>query len=183
LSSQVSQGNRTVLEEVLEAGMERGFVEDAMIAESLDQANALWSMRMQLTETQKPEGGSIKHDVSVPVSAVPDFIAEASEAVVKLVPGARPVPFGHLGDGNMHFNVSQPVGADKAKYMKGWHAMNEVVHGIAMKYHGSISAEHGIGKLKRDLLPGVKDPVALDVMRALKKTLDPNGIMNPGKVL
>jgi FAD/FMN-containing dehydrogenase len=93
------------------------------------------------------------------------------------------VPFGHLGDGNVHFNVSQPVGADKAKYMKGWHAMNEVVHGIAMKYHGSISAEHGIGKLKRDLLPGVKDPVALDVMRALKKTLDPNGIMNPGKVL
>ncbi len=183
LSSQLPLGNRTLLEEVLEAGMERGFIEDAMIAESLDQANALWSMRQQLTETQKPEGGSIKHDVSVPVSAVPDFIAEASEAVVKLVPGARPVPFGHLGDGNIHFNVSQPVGADKARYMAGWTAMNEVVHGIAMKYRGSISAEHGIGKLKRDLLPKVKDPVALEVMRALKKTLDPKGILNPGKVL
>lgn len=183
LSSQLPQGNRTLLEEVLEAGMERGIVEDAMIAANLDQANALWSMRMQLTETQKPEGGSIKHDVSVPVSAVPDFIDEAIAAVVKHFPGSRPVPFGHLGDGNIHFNVSQPVGADKAKYMEGWHAMNEVVHAVAMKYRGSVSAEHGIGKLKRDLLTKVKDPVALDVMRALKKTLDPNGIMNPGKVL
>jgi D-lactate dehydrogenase (cytochrome) len=163
--------------------MERGIVEDAAIAANLDQANAFWGMRMQLTEVQKPEGGSIKHDVSVPVSAVPDFIAEASAAVVKLVPGSRPVPFGHLGDGNIHFNVSQPVGADKAQYMAGWHAMNDVVHAIAMKYHGSISAEHGIGKLKRDLLPRVKDPVALDVMRAMKRALDPNNILNPGKVL
>ncbi len=183
LSSQLPQGNRALLEEILETGMERGFISDAMVAANLDQANALWSMRHQLTDTQKPEGGSIKHDVSVPVSSVPDFIAEASEAVVKLVPGSRPVPFGHLGDGNIHFNVSQPPGADKAKYMEGWHAMNDVVHGIAMKYHGSISAEHGIGKLKREMLTKVKDPVALEVMRALKKTLDPNGIMNPGKVL
>ncbi|HVX98940.1 MAG TPA: FAD-binding oxidoreductase [Pseudorhodoplanes sp.] len=183
LSSQNAEGLRGLLEETLETAIERGIVDDATVAANIDQQNALWNMRMQLTETQKPEGGSIKHDVSVPVSAVPAFIAEASEAVVKLVPGARPVPFGHLGDGNIHFNVSQPVGADKAEYLKGWNAMNEVVHAIVMKHGGSVSAEHGIGRLKRELLAKVKDPVALDIMRRIKSALDPNGIMNPGKVL
>jgi D-lactate dehydrogenase (cytochrome) len=183
LSSQNAEGLRGLLEETLETAIERGIVDDATVAANIDQQNALWNMRMQLTETQKPEGGSIKHDVSVPVSAVPAFIAEASEAVVKLVPGARPVPFGHLGDGNIHFNVSQPVGADKAEYLKGWNAMNEVVHTIVIKHGGSVSAEHGIGRLKRDLLARVKDPVALDIMRRIKSALDPNGIMNPGKVL
>ena len=99
------------------------------------------------------------------------------------IPGARPVPFGHMGDGNIHFNISQPVGADKAAFLARWHEVNEIVHAIVARYHGSISAEHGIGVLKRDLLPGVKDPVAMDVMRLLKRTLDPNGILNPGKVL
>jgi FAD/FMN-containing dehydrogenase len=132
---------------------------------------------------QGHEGGSIKDDVSVPVAQVPDFIAEASAIAMKLIPGSRPVPFGHLGDGNIHFNVSQPVGADKAAFLARWKEMNAAVHAIVHKYHGSISAEHGIGQLKRDLLPSVKDPVALDLMRAIKVTLDPKGILNPGKVL
>jgi D-lactate dehydrogenase (cytochrome) len=114
---------------------------------------------------------------------VPDFIAEASAAVTRLVPGARPIAFGHLGDGNVHFNVTQPEGADKNAHLGRWAEMNAAVHAIAAKFGGSISAEHGIGRLKRDLLPGVKDPVALQLMRALKRTLDPKGILNPGKVL
>ena len=114
---------------------------------------------------------------------VPEFIERASAAVEKLIPGCRPVPFGHLGDGNVHFNVSQPVGADKAAFLAQWGAVNARVHEIVASLHGSISAEHGIGRLKRDLLPHVKDPVALDLMRTLKHALDPNGILNPGKVL
>jgi D-lactate dehydrogenase (cytochrome) len=183
LSSQTREGLRAVLEDVLAAGSEHGLVADAAIAANLDQAESFWNLRTQITESQKPEGGSIKHDVSVPVAAVPDFIAAASAAVEKLIPGCRPVPFGHLGDGNVHLNVSQPVGADKATFLKQWDAMNEVVHGIAARMHGSISAEHGIGRLKRDLLAKVKDPVALETMRALKRTLDPNNILNPGKVI
>ena len=115
--------------------------------------------------------------------AVPAFIAEADAAVVKLIPGARPVPFGHLGDGNMHYNVTQPAGADTQRYLARWYDMNAAVHAVVRKYGGSISAEHGIGVMKRKLLPEVKDPVALDLMRALKRTLDPQGILNPGKVL
>ena len=132
---------------------------------------------------RKPEGGSIKHDVSVPVAAVPDFMDEATAAVEKMIPGCRVAAFGHLGDGNIHYNVSQPVGADKNAFLDRWEEMNEIVHGIVAKHAGSISAEHGIGVLKRDLLPGVKDPTALDIMHTLKRTLDPNGILNPGKVL
>ena len=114
---------------------------------------------------------------------MPEFIEAASAAVETLIPGCRPVPFGHLGDGNVHFNVSQPVGADKAEFLAQWGTVNACVHDIVGKFHGSISAEHGIGRLKRDLLPHVKDPVTLELMRALKHTLDPNGILNPGKVL
>jgi D-lactate dehydrogenase (cytochrome) len=183
LSSQSSEGLRNTLEDLLATGAERDLVTDATIAASLDQAKAFWHLRGMLSDVQTSEGGSIKHDVSVPVAAVPDFIAEASAAVGAMVENCRPVPFGHLGDGNIHFNVSQPIGADKAAYVARWDEMNALVHGIVGKYHGSISAEHGIGRLKRHLLPGVKDPVALDLMRSLKRTLDPNGILNPGKVL
>jgi FAD/FMN-containing dehydrogenase len=183
MSSQARAGLRTTLEEILEAGMERGLVVDAAIAESLDQGKAFWRIREMFGEVQRREGGSIKHDVSVPVAAVPAFIAEANVAVTKLIPGARPLPFGHLGDGNIHYNVSQPIGADKDAFLKRWHEVNDVVHAIVLEHGGSISAEHGIGVLKRDELPKVKDPVALELMRALKRTLDPNGILNPGKVL
>jgi D-lactate dehydrogenase (cytochrome) len=183
LSSQARSGLRDVMEDVLAQGLEHGLIGDATIAESLDQAKAFWRIRELFGEVQRHEGGSIKHDVSVPVAAVPAFLKEADAAVAALIPGARPLPFGHLGDGNIHYNVTQPVGADKADYLKRWDEVNAVVFAVVKKYGGSISAEHGVGVVKRDLLPSVKDPVAYDLMRTLKRTLDPNGILNPGKVL
>ncbi len=174
---------RATLESILAQGMERGIVDDAVIAANLSQRSAFWKLRDEMSAAQKPEGGSIKHDISVPVAAVPDFIAEANAAVVKLIPGARPVPFGHLGDGNIHYNVSQPIGVNTADFLGQWHAVNAVVFEIVLRLGGSISAEHGIGLLKRDELPDVKDKVAIELMRAIKSMLDPLGIMNPGKVL
>jgi len=183
LSSQQREGLRTLLEAVLAEGMERGLVLDATIAESIEQGKAFWRVREMFGEVQRYAGGSIKHDISVPVAAVPAFIREADAAVTALIPGARPLPFGHLGDGNIHYNVNQPVGADKGEFLKRWDEVNAAVFGLVKKYGGSISAEHGVGVMKRDLLPSVKDPVALDLMRSLKRMLDPRGILNPGKVL
>jgi len=183
LSSQARAGLRAAAEEILSAGAEGRLVTDATIAASLDQAKAFWLLRHHIADTQKYEGGSIKHDVSVPVSAVPDFIVEASAAVEAMIPACRPCPFGHLGDGNIHFNVTQPIGADKAAFLAHWDEVNAKVFAIVARHGGSISAEHGIGVMKRDLLPGVKDPVALALMRGFKQMLDPNRILNPGKVL
>jgi D-lactate dehydrogenase (cytochrome) len=171
------------LEAILAKGMEDGIVDDAVIAANLTQRQAFWKLRDEMSAAQKPEGGSIKHDISVPVAAVPAFIAEANAAVVELIPGSRPVPFGHLGDGNIHYNVSQPVGANTAEFLARWHDVNAVVFEIVLRMGGSISAEHGIGVLKRDELPDVKDKVAIELMRSIKAMLDPLGIMNPGKVL
>jgi D-lactate dehydrogenase (cytochrome) len=183
LSSAAQQDLRATLEDALAAGMARGLVGDAAVAESLEHRRAFWHLRDMLPEAQKPEGGSIKHDISVPVAAVPDFLREADAVVAALIPGCRPVPFGHLGDGNIHYNITQPVGANTAAYLARWDEMNAAVHAVVTKLGGSISAEHGIGLLKRKLLPQVKDPVALDLMRSLKRTLDPNNILNPGKVV
>jgi FAD/FMN-containing dehydrogenase len=174
---------RTALEAILATALDDGIVDDAVIAANLSQRQAFWKLRDEMSAAQKPEGGSIKHDISVPVAAVPDFIAEANAAVVRLIPRARPVPFGHLGDGNIHYNVSQPVGADTADFLGRWHEVNAVVFEIVLKMGGSISAEHGIGVLKRDELPEVKDKVAIELMRQFKALLDPHDIMNPGKVL
>jgi FAD/FMN-containing dehydrogenase len=183
LSSQASTGLREVLEEILAEGHAQGLIADATVADSLEQAKAFWRVRELFGEVQRHLGGSIKHDVSVPVAAVPAFIAEANAAVTELIPGARPLPFGHLGDGNIHYNVNQPEGAEKAAFLARWDDVNAVVFAVVAKFGGSISAEHGVGIMKRDLLPRVKDPVALDLMRTLKRTLDPKGILNPGKVL
>jgi len=174
---------RAALEAILARGLEDGIVDDAVIAANLSQRQAFWKLRDEMSAAQKPEGGSIKHDISVPVAAVPAFIEEANAAVVKLIPGSRPVPFGHLGDGNIHYNVSQPVGGNSADFLARWHDVNEVVFAIVLKMGGSISAEHGIGVLKRNELPEVKDKVAIELMRGIKAMLDPLGIMNPGKVL
>jgi len=174
---------RDALESILSKGMEEGIVDDAVIAANLSQRQSFWKLRDEMSAAQKPEGGSIKHDISVPVAAVPAFIAEANAAVVKLIPGSRPVPFGHLGDGNIHYNVSQPVGGSSADFMARWHDVNKVVFDIVLRMGGSISAEHGIGVLKRDELPDVKDRTAIELMRSFKALLDPHGIMNPGKVL
>jgi D-lactate dehydrogenase (cytochrome) len=183
VSSQHGDGLRESIEQWLAEGSAQDLVEDATIAASLDQARSFWHLRHILPEAQKPEGGSIKADVSVPVASVPEFLEEASAAAKAIVPGCRPVPFGHLGDGNVHFNVSQPIGADTAQFLARWGEVNDAVNKIVLKYNGSISAEHGIGKLKRESLTKVKDPVALELMRDLKRMLDPNGILNPGKVL
>ena len=183
LASQAETGLDAPLLALLEEGAERGLVRDATVAASLDQAEALWALRENVSEAQKHFGGSIKHDVSVPVARVPAFLAEVEPAVQAVVPGARLCAFGHLGDGNIHCNVQQPAGADKAAFLARWDEVAEVVHGIVVRYGGSISAEHGIGRMKRELLAHVKDPVALATMRAIKATLDPKGILNPGKLL
>jgi len=183
LSSQSKSGLRAVMEDVLKEGLDRGLVADAAIADSLEQAKAFWRIREMFGEAQRYVGGSVKHDVSVPVAAVPGFLADADAAVVARFPGTRPLAFGHLGDGNIHYNVIQPADADKDAFLKRWDEVNAVVFAVVKKYGGSISAEHGVGVMKRDLLPSVKDPVALDLMRSLKHLLDPKGILNPGKVL
>ncbi len=183
LSSQARAGLRATIEDILAQGLERGIIADAAIAESLDQAKAFWRIRELFGEVQRHMGGSIKHDISVPVAAVPAFIAEADTAVTAFMPGARPLPFGHVGDGNIHYNVSQPRDMAKADFLARWQEVNAVVFAVVRRHGGSISAEHGIGVMKRDLLPDVKDPVALDLMRTLKRTLDPDNILNPGKVL
>jgi D-lactate dehydrogenase (cytochrome) len=174
---------RAALEQVLADGAEAGLVQDATLAASGEQAKALWRLRESITEAQKPEGGSIKHDVSVPVSKVPEFIERASAAVEALLPGIRVVAFGHAGDGNIHFNLSQPVGADRAGYLARWEEFNRIVHDIVAELQGSISAEHGIGRLKREELVHYKAPLEIELMRLLKRTLDPKGIMNPDKVV
>jgi len=172
-----------MMEDALSAAAEAGLVADAAIAKSETQRAELWVLRDQLSEVQKFEGGSIKHDVAVPVSEIAHFIREAMEAVMQACPGIRPVPFGHVGDGNVHFNLSQPIGADKAAYLARWQEMNDIVHGIAHAYGGSISAEHGLGFMKREEILRYKSHVEMDLMRAIKRTLDPNNIMNPGKIL
>jgi len=179
---------RATLEAILERGFEDGIVDDAVIAENIAQRQAFWKLREEISPAQKPEGGSIKHDISVPVASVPAFIAEANAAVVKLLPGARPVPFGHLGDGNIHYNVTQPKETlgdsdGREKFLARWHDVNEVVFDVVLRMGGSISAEHGIGQMKAAELPSVKDPVAIELMRSLKAMLDPLNILNPGKVL
>ncbi|UNK38660.1 FAD-binding oxidoreductase [Shinella sp. H4-D48] len=182
-TSDAAETATRMMEALLSEGFENGLIGDAVIAASEEQRKALWHMRESMSPAQKPEGGSIKHDVSVPVSAIPDFMAEADTAVMAAIPGARICSFGHMGDGNIHYNISQPVGADKQAFLDRWREMNHLVHGIVLKYHGSISAEHGIGQLKRDELAAVREPIEMDLMRRVKRAFDPAGIMNPGKVL
>jgi FAD/FMN-containing dehydrogenase len=178
-----SEEPRTIAEVLLQVSIEAGEIADAAIAASLAQAQVLWRLRELMSEVQKHEGGSIKHDVSVPVARVPEFIARADQLVELMIPGARPVPFGHLGDGNIHYNVSQPSGMDKAVFLANWDALNAAVHEIVLDLGGSISAEHGIGRMKRDLLPHAKGELAIELMRRIKASFDPNGILNPGKLL
>lgn len=184
ISSNRSQEDaQSLMEDILSVSFEAGIVQDAALAATIAQAQSFWKMREEMSWAQKPEGGSIKHDISVPVAAIPAFIEEASDTVMQMVPNARIVCFGHIGDGNLHFNISQPIGAEKQAFLGLWAAVNHEVHAIVDKYHGSISAEHGIGQLKREELLHYKSPVALDLMRRIKRELDPSGIMNPGKIL
>jgi len=160
-----------------------GLVTDAVVAASQAQAAALWKLRESISEAQKREGSSIKHDISVPVAAIPDFLARATPAVLAIVPGARPVSFGHLGDGNLHFNFNSPADGDDAAFLAGWDAVQQCVHDIVKAFGGSISAEHGIGAMKVAALPRYKSHAELEAMRAIKAALDPKNILNPGKTV
>jgi D-lactate dehydrogenase (cytochrome) len=174
---------RETLEEILTDAMASGLVLDAVLAESRAQAADFWRLRETLPEAQPAEGVGIKHDISVPVSRVPEFLRQAGAAIKAAAPGVRICAFGHMGDGNLHYNLCQPEGGDGADFAARKAELNRIVHDIVTAMGGSISAEHGIGQLKREELRHYKPAVALDMMRALKATLDPNNIMNPGKVL
>ncbi|MBP1883067.1 FAD-binding oxidoreductase [Sinorhizobium mexicanum] len=182
-TSDSAESAERMIQGVLEAGVSDGLVENAVIATNEMQRKALWHMRESMSPAQKPEGGSIKHDVSVPVSSIPAFMAEADAAVMKAIPGARICAFGHMGDGNIHYNISQPVGADKQAFLDRWREINAIVHGIVLTHGGSISAEHGIGQLKRDELAEIRPAIEIDLMQRIKHAFDPAGIMNPDKVL
>ena len=171
------------LESILTTAGERGFMLDAVLASSVAQAKDLWRLREAISEAQKPEGGNIKHDISVPVSDIPEFIARANAAVERICPGSRPIALGHFGDGNIHYNIAQPLGMAKSEFLALWDVMGTAVHDLVAEFNGSISAEHGIGRMKRMGLARYKSPVELDLMRGIKTVFDPNGIMNPGKIL
>ena len=174
---------RGALEELLAAALEAGIVEDAVIAESGAQRSALWRLREEHSEAQKRAGASVKNDVSVPVSKVPELIRRATEACERLVSGIRCMPFGHLGDGNIHFNLVQPQGADPAAFLARDHALMDAVNAVVRELDGSFSAEHGIGRLKPYMMPEWRGGAELDLMRRIKAALDPKGLFNPGKLL
>lgn len=167
----------------LEQALEEGLASDAVIAESQSQRERLWRLRESLSEAQKHEGPSLKHDVSIPISSAAEFIDTAIAAVATRLPGAMPVPFGHLGDGNLHFNFQMAKGVDPNSYLAHWDEIQQIVHDIVHEYGGSFSAEHGVGTMKRSYLERYKSATELDLMRELKKSLDPKGILNPGKLL
>ena len=183
LSGEAGRSVDGLAEDLIGAAMEAGEVEDAALATSIEQAKAFWKIRESIPDAQRSEGVSIKHDISVPVASVPRFLSEADAAAAKLIPGVRILGFGHVGDGNVHYNVFQPIGSDGAAFLARWNEVSEAVFEVVLRLGGSISAEHGVGQMKRDYLPKIKDPVALEIMRGIKGLLDPQGILNPGKVL
>jgi FAD/FMN-containing dehydrogenase len=175
---------RTLFESLLESAMEQGLIEDAAIAESLEQSQAMWHLRESIPLAQAEEGLNIKHDISLPVSRIPDFVAGTDPALQAAFPGVRLINFGHLGDGNLHYNVQAPAGMAAAEFLRDHEAdVNRIVYDAVTAHDGSISAEHGIGTLKREELSARKPAVALQLMRAIKAALDPAGVMNPGRVL
>ena len=175
---------RGQFEALLEAALAAGCVTDAVVAENLSQAKGLWHIRESITLAQADEGLNIKHDISIPVSRIPAFVAETDALLAREVPGVRMVDFGHLGDGNLHYNVQSPEGADGQAFLRDFEdQVNTLVFDQVAKFDGSISAEHGVGELKVGKLPLYKDPTALAMMRAVKNALDPQNIMNPGRVI
>ncbi len=162
---------------------ERGLVLDAAVAASEAQSAALWALRENIPDAQVYEGKQVKHDVSVPISRIAEYIAVTDAELQRAFPGVRMVTFGHLGDGNLHYNVAPPEGEDEHAFMARGSEISRVVHDSAVRFSGSISAEHGLGQYKRDEILRYKSPLEMDLMRRIKTALDPQGIMNPGKVL
>ena len=182
--SESEEHARTQFERLLEAALEQGLVSDAVVAESLAQARGLWHIRESIPLAQAQEGLNIKHDISIPVSRIPAFCEETDALLAREIPGVRLVNFGHLGDGNLHYNVQAPKNTDAAAFLRTQESqVNQLVFDAVSRYHGSISAEHGVGSLKADTLPQHKDPVAMALMRTIKQALDPQNTMNPGRVL
>ena len=171
------------LGDFLEKTLESGAISDGVLAQSGEQAKRLWALRENISEAQKIEGFSIKHDISVPISRIAEFVERADAALKEAFPGIRIVTFGHVGDGNLHYNQSKPEAGENAAFIAAQSPVNEIVHDIVHQLGGSISAEHGIGQLKRDELLRYKSPLEMELMRSIKRTLDPQGLMNPGKVL
>lgn len=182
-SGQSQDAADAMMQVVLEDALAEGLIGDAVIAQSDTQRAAFWRLRETMSESQKHEGASIKHDVSVPVAEIPHFMSKADAAVRTAMPDARLFAFGHMGDGNIHYNISQPEGADPEAHLARRFEINELVYDIALELGGSISAEHGIGQMKRDRLAAIREPIEIDLMRRIKAAFDPAGIMNPGKVV
>ena len=172
-----------LLQDIAEQAMGRELATDAVLAQSMAQARGLWALRELISEAQASEGKNVKHDISVPISAIGRFVQETDAALARHMPGVRMVTFGHLGDGNLHYNVSPPVGQAEADFLAQQPAIYRLVHDQVMRHGGSISAEHGIGQLKREENQRYKAPVELALMRSIKSAVDPLGIMNPGKVV
>ncbi len=166
----------------LHARLEADEVLDAVIAQSETQAGNLWALRENISEAQKIEGVSIKHDIAVPVSAIPAFLEQADAALAATFPGIRVVAFGHVGDGNLHYNLSKPEAQENTRFVASQREVNQIVHDAVDVLKGSISAEHGIGQLKHEELLRYKSPVEMALMRSIKQALDPRGLMNPGKI-
>jgi FAD/FMN-containing dehydrogenase len=178
-----NQPDTHAFESLLARAMEKSLAEDAVIAKSETEANALWRLRHSVSEAQKLEGASLKHDISVPVSQIGRFIEEAEKAVLARIPDARTVAFGHVGDGNVHFNVSQPSSWRAEDFLRQRECIAEIVYDVTASFNGSISAEHGIGRAKRDDLCRYRSETELSLMRTVKRALDPANILNPGKVI
>ena len=182
-SSSSKNNMRKQMENLFEVAINKNIVLDGVIAESTQQRKDLWLLRDGLNEAQKPEGGSIKHDISIPINNVSAFINDATCSVEKFIPESRVVTFGHIGDGNIHFNISQPIKSNKEDFLKKWESVNKIVFDIVNDLDGSFSAEHGIGKLKREELKFYNPEIEINLMKSIKNTFDPNNILNPGKVL
>ncbi len=171
------------LQAILEAAFMDDVIADAALSTTISQADDFWRIREMMPIAQKHEGGSMKHDVSVPLHLVPEFLTKAGEIMEQEMPDARLCTFGHLGDGNMHYNISQPTNANTREFLAKQPEINELIHALVINMNGSVAAEHGVGRLKRDLIAQTKDRVELNLMKSIKKTLDPDNIMNPGKLL
>ena len=174
---------RSEIESILAEGMDAGVVLDAVVAQSLAQVRAMWALREGITEAQRLEGLNVKHDVSVPISRIAEFIAATDAEIRRAYPDVRMVIFGHLGDGNLHYNVCGPQGIPPEVFLREEAGGTRIVHDSVARFNGSISAEHGLGQARREEIRRYKSALELDLMRKVKAALDPLGIMNPGKVL